>query len=239
MEGDELAAGIVRDHPRAFRVGLSESADLVCETRSDSPDGQQLTVQGHRGHLCLPGEHNTKNALLALAAAQSLDVPLPDAVAALGGFRSVGRRFERREAGGVTVIADYAHHPTEIRALLRAVKALGGRRILAAFQPHRFSRTRHLLDEFAQSFAGVDRLYLLPVYAASESVEQAVDTDALAPSSRQVCPTVTVSDFDELVTTVAREIHAGDIFLIVGAGDIIRVHGMICDVLNQDPASHA
>lgn len=227
VAGDPLAEQAVTGHPRVRRVSLLPGADLSLLERMEDPEGQTLHMAEGTGRLTLTGRHHATNALLALAAAEALGIPLADGLAALAGFRPVGRRFERTQVQGVTLIADYAHHPTEIRALMESVRALRPARILAAFQPHRFSRTRHLLAEFAIAFDGVASLHLLPVYAASESRGQGVESTALLEKSNSLRPTVLHEDMTSLANAAARELRTGDVFLIVGAGDIIKVVPMI------------
>ncbi len=237
-EDDALAAKLAEGHPRLRRVGRSPQADLSLLSAADDPRGQTLRLDGAGGRLTLPGLHNAWNALLALGAASELGVEPAQGLAALASFVSVGRRFDRREANGVTLIADYAHHPTEIRALLDAARALAPRRIRVAFQPHRYSRTRHLLDDFARCFDGVAELHLLPVYAASESPSQGVDSATLARACAAHLPTRLHRDAEALAEDVLPGFCDGDVFLIVGAGDIARLlpmlHGKL--LMDREPA---
>jgi len=222
-----LAARVAAGHPRVKRVGESADADLRLLSAEDDPRGQTLRIAGAAGRLPLPGRHNAWNALLALGAASELGLPPAAALASLASFVSVGRRFDRLDLGGVTLIGDYAHHPTEIRALLDSARALRPRRLLVAFQPHRYSRTRHLLEEFARSFAGVDALHLLPVYAASESPSQGLDSSALAQACARFLPTRLHEHAEALAAAVLPGFCDGDVFLIVGAGDIARLLPML------------
>ncbi len=235
---DALAMEIAADHPRVIRVG--NDAKLL-SAQSD-PGGQEMNVEIggnlHGVRLPLPGLHQAWNALLAMTAAHACGVSAFD----LSDFVSVGRRFERHQVSGVTVIHDYAHHPTEVRALMDSVRALGGRRVVAAFQPHRYSRTRHLLEGFADAFRGVDALHLLPVYAASEGRDRGVDSDALAVCCRKRNPALAVRYHParpELVEAVMKELGPEDIFMVVGAGDILMVVPMILAQLKEKEVSHA
>ncbi|MCC5847183.1 MAG: hypothetical protein JJU29_03740 [Verrucomicrobia bacterium] len=236
---DALAMEIAADHPRVIRVG--ENPKLL-SAQSD-PTGQEMEVevdgQISRLRLPLPGKHQAWNALLAITAAHcACGVSRFD----LSDFVSVGRRFERHEVAGVTVIHDYAHHPTEVRALMDSVRALGDRRVVAAFQPHRYSRTRHLLEGFADAFRGVASLHLLPVYAASEGRERGVDSDALAVCCRQRNPGLAVGfhrSRTELAGAVMKELGPEDIFMVVGAGDILMVVPMILEQLKEKEIAHA
>jgi UDP-N-acetylmuramate--alanine ligase len=131
--------------------------------------------------LHVPGLHNVLNATAAVAVGVGLDVPIPQIQEALENFRGVDRRFQiRGEAAGVTVIDDYGHHPTEIRATLAAAKQCGYRKIHVIFQPHRYTRTRDLMDEFATAFADTDSLIVLDIYPASEQPIEGITGEALA-----------------------------------------------------------
>ncbi len=120
-------------------------------------------------HLRVPGEHNVENATAAIAVGIGLDVPVERIREALAGFNGVDRRFQRiGSVNGVTVIDDYGHHPTEIRATLAAARQCGFRKIHVIFQPHRYTRTQLLLDEFATAFGDADSIIVVDIYAASE-----------------------------------------------------------------------
>src|SRR6202043_1804390 len=136
--------------------------------------------------LRIPGRHNVLNAMAAITVAMELEVK-PDVIReALATFNGVDRRFQMRgEACGVTVVDDYGHHPTEIRATLDAARLCGFRRIHVLFQPHRFTRTFHLMDEFARSFHQADSLFVMDIYAASEKPIEGVTAETLVERVRQ------------------------------------------------------
>lgn len=238
---DPVALGIAGDHPNPRILPVDPKT-----LRSESDPGGQNIRWRWQGidletRLPLPGRHNAVNAALALAAACEAGADPRAAWASLETFRSVGRRFERRVAGGVTVIHDYAHHPTEISALLDAVSALRPRRVVAAFQPHRYSRTRHLLDGFADALAGVDSLHLLPVYAASESPALGVDSDALAARARELRPGFPVrlhGDMTSLLSRVLAEVGPEDAFVVIGAGDIVGAASLFIEQISKNRVSH-
>jgi UDP-N-acetylmuramate--alanine ligase len=176
-----------------------------------------------RFRIAIPGVHNVLNATAAVAIALELDVS-PDRIrTALAAFSGVDRRFQMRgEANGVTVIDDYGHHPTEIRATLAAAKLCEYKRLLAIFQPHRYTRTRALMDEFARSFNQADTVYLLDIYGASEKPIEGVTTEALAEKlraygHRSVCHTGTV---EEAVEAVVKDAAPGDLVMTLGAGNV-------------------
>ena len=170
--------------------------------------------------LRVPGAHNASNAVGALAVADYLDVPFSVARDALTSFRGVARRFEvKGTAEGVVVVDDYAHHPTEIRATLGAARErFPDRRIWAVWQPHTYSRTRELLDEFARAFEDADRVIVLPIYAARERDTLGVSAaDAAAAMEHPQVEAV-----DSLGTAVERllaDVRSGDVVLTLGAGD--------------------
>lgn len=185
--------------------------------------------------LRVPGEHNVLNALAALAVTDEVGVPFPTARAVLGGFRGVGRRFEiKGEAEGVVVVDDYAHHPTEIRATLAAARQrFPGRPIWAVWQPHTYSRTKALLEGFAQAFDGADHVVVLPIYAARES-------DTLGISSADVVARMRhpdarpVGSREEAVTLLGTEVRPGSVVLTLGAGDGDKVGEWLLEVLRHE-----
>jgi UDP-N-acetylmuramate--alanine ligase len=185
--------------------------------------------------LRLPGAHNACNAVAALAVADALDVPLHVARSALTEFRGVERRFEvKGEAGGVIVVDDYAHHPTAIRAtLLAAQQRFPGRRLWAVWQPHTYSRTKALLEGFAQSFDAANSVIVLPIYAARE-------TDTLGVSSADVVAAMQHSDvrvagsLDEAFVWLGTEVRSGDVVLTLGAGDGGLVGKWLLELLEMD-----
>src|SRR5208283_4660626 len=135
------------------------------------------------GHFTLhvPGVHNVLNATAAIAVGTALDIPTDQIRTALDGFRGVDRRFQLKgKAAGVSVVDDYGHHPTEIRATLAAARQCGFRRVHVIFQPHRYTRTRDLMDEFSTAFTDADSICLLDIYPASEKPIEGITAQALA-----------------------------------------------------------
>jgi UDP-N-acetylmuramate--alanine ligase len=176
----------------------------------------------------LPGLHNVRNSLAAIAIAQELRIADSDIQRALEGFQGVDRRLQhigdvRTSAGLVSVVDDYGHHPTEIAATLDAVRqAYAGRRIVLAFQPHRYSRTRDLLDDFAAVLSTVDALLVSEVYAAGEAPIKGADGRAVcrAVRSRGSVEPVFVPRIDEIATALREVLRDGDVILMMGAGHI-------------------
>lgn len=175
--------------------------------------------------LGVPGVHNLINALAAVAVGQELGIPLEGVAKALLPFKGVGRRFEiLGEVSGVTVVDDYAHHPTEIKATLQAAKQISGKRIIAVFQPHRYTRTHFLFDEFGGAFNDADRVIINDIYSAGEKpipgVSAELIVDAVKRRGREV---VYLPSMEEIVELLVREVKADDLVLTLGAGNIWTV----------------
>jgi UDP-N-acetylmuramate--alanine ligase len=210
------------------------STCTVVRTRAEGP-AEELG----RLHLRVPGRHNVLNALAATAAAVEVGVPFTRIAAALEEFRGAERRFETRgEVAGVMVVDDYGHHPTEIAAVLAAARAGIDRRIIAVFQPHRYSRTSQLLDEFGAAFRGADLIVLTDIYAAGEPPIAGITVEALAEAVRRSVPVPVqiVSRLDDVPAAVAALARSGDLVLTLGAGSIGVVADRILDALRQKGA---
>ena len=183
--------------------------------------------------LNLPGRHNVQNALAAIAVATELGVSDAAIARALAEFRGVGRRFQRygeiriapngSAAGSFTLIDDYGHHPVEMSATLDAVRgAFPGRRIVLAFQPHRYTRTRDLFEDFVKALSGSDALLLAEVYPAGEPPIVAADGRSLARAIRVAGKTepVFVENITDMPAAIRKVVRAGDVVLTMGAGSI-------------------
>lgn len=192
--------------------------------------------------LSLPGEHNVLNALSAVVVAMELEISDEALLSALEGFKGVGRRFQRygelpaSNGGTFTVIDDYGHHPVEMAATLAAARgAFPGQRLVLAFQPHRYSRTRDCFEDFVKVIGGADSVMLTEVYAAGESPIVAADGRALARALRvagKVEP-VFVEDINELPAALAANALDGDVLLCMGAGSIGAVPGKLVEMLSN------
>ncbi len=184
--------------------------------------------------LNIPGVHNVSNALAAIGVGLELDVP-PDLIrAGVASFSGVERRFHiRGEKGGMVIVDDYGHHPTEIRATLAAARAAWSGRLAVIFQPHRYSRTHDLLDEFANAFEQADVLYVTPIYAAGEESIEGVSGEILAERIRATGhPAVHwVEKQDVLISRLVSELRSGDTVLTLGAGDIWKVGVELLELL--------
>ena len=185
------------------------------------PDGAELTLR-----LRVPGLHNLRNAATALAVTHALQADYAGALAALERFTGVARRFERvGEAGGVTVVDDYAHHPTEVRATLEAARqTFPRRRLVAVFQPHLFSRTALHGEALGQALAAADVVVVAPIYAAREQPMPGVTADLVARGAiRAGAATTALRERAALPDWVAGLARPGDVVFTLGAGDITRV----------------
>lgn len=248
--GQAQAVVYCADDPEAARIGaaakgisygFSPDADFRAESLDPGREGTRFTVNapGRRKAammLPLPGRHNVLNALAALAAGDRCGIALEAACGALASFTLPKRRFEPvAEARGIRVVADYAHHPSEIRALIDAVRQAGATRIWAVFQPHRYTRTLALGADFPPAFDGVAGVILLPVYAASEPpLAGGTAEDLLQHFARPGgAPAELVKNLAEAADLVAARWQAGDWVLVVGAGDVEEVGPMLKRLLSE------
>ena len=187
--------------------------------------------------LHVPGRHNVRNALAAVAVGQELEIAFEEVRAGLERFTGVRRRFERKaDTAGITVLDDYAHHPTEIEATLQAThQGFPDRRIVAVFQPHLYSRTQNFMDEFARSFFNADVLVVTNVYGARETPVEGVSGQRLAERAEQFGHRAVhhVADTADLPRWLVEETARGDVVLMLGAGDIWRSSEAFVELLNE------
>ena len=224
----EIHGLLPRVEKRVVTYGLEGPADLVAADLRLAGITSRFEVL-HRGEslgeftLQVPGAHNAANALAAAAVGLDLEIPFPVIQAALAAFRGVQRRFQvKGEIDGVLVVDDYGHHPAEIRATLQAARRGFARRLVVAFQPHRYTRTFHLHDEFLTAFDDAEVLVVTDIYPAGEPPIPGVHARTLAEgiaarTSREVRY---ASDREELVSLLLRLARPGDLVLTLGAGDI-------------------
>ncbi len=230
--------------------GFDEGAQ-VRATKVRAVDGQMhFTVQRRNGVtlpdldivLNLPGRHNVLNALSAIAVAVELNIDDAAVQAALAEFKGVGRRFQRYgdhalpQGGVVTVVDDYGHHPVEMAATLAAARgAFPGRRLVLAFQPHRYTRTRDCFEDFVRVMGQADVVLLAEVYAAGEAPLVAADGRALARAMRVAgkLEPVFVDDIQAMAATAVANARPGDVLLCMGAGSISAVPAKVVDLLQQ------
>ncbi len=218
-----LSTTVWRVGPGADGVALGpvQAVGAGSECRVRLPGGREVTLR-----LSVPGEHNVRNAAAALAAVAALDGEIDPALEALRRFPGVGRRFERLgERAGVAVVDDYAHHPTEIAATLAAARqAFPGRRLVAVFQPHLFSRTAVHAAGMGAALAAADQCWVTEVYAAREAPIPGVSGELVAEAARAGgAATEFEPSLDRLVERVARAVRSGDVVVTLGAGDVTTV----------------
>ena len=190
--------------------------------------------------LRVPGLHNVLNATAAIAVGIGLDIPADKIREGIENFRGVDRRFQLLgEAGGVAVIDDYGHHPTEIRATLAAARQCGYRKVHVIFQPHRYTRTRDLMDEFATAFSDADSVFVLDIYAASEQPIEGITGEALAQriAEKSNGPISYVGSFDEAAAAATAAAQPGDMILTLGAGSVSQLGPMVLEKLAKTLAA--
>ncbi len=239
LDNPQLAAILPRAHRRIFTYGVAAEADFRLEFLDTKPGSlscfRVLTKEGHLGpfELHVPGRHNVLNATAAVAIAHQLEVSPQKIAEGLRNFRGVDRRFQKRGvAHGITVVDDYGHHPTEIRATLAAARESTRGRVHVIFQPHRFSRTRDLLDEFGGAFTDADSVVVLPIYAASEEPLPGITAELLV--ERVKGPRVRFApDFSSAIAAVCGEARDGDLVLTLGAGSVSQLGPQILAALEQ------
>jgi UDP-N-acetylmuramate--alanine ligase len=188
--------------------------------------------------LAVPGEHNVRNALAALGVGLGLGATVPQMAPGIAAFRGVERRFQiLGEASGAMVVDDYAHHPTEVRATVQAARAAAPeRRLVIAFQPHLFSRTRDLAREFGEALAEADVVYLLDVYPSREKPIPGVTSDLIATVMREMGrPPLWQGSRVALAEALAGEVRAGDLIVTMGAGDVTRCGRELLAALGAPP----
>jgi UDP-N-acetylmuramate--alanine ligase len=228
-------AGVQSILPRLTRrtttYGFSAQADLVATDAETQHWGTRFHVRRRTErlgpvHLPLPGRHNVQNALATVAVALELEVPFQRVTEALESFAGVERRFETKGAvGSIRVVDDYGHHPTEIVATLSAARSIHSGRIVVVFQPHRYTRTRDLFDDFASAFHDADLLVLTEIYAAGEPKIQGVESAALAEAIRAHGHrgVELVRDLDRIPEILVPELRDGDLVITLGAGNVSTV----------------
>jgi UDP-N-acetylmuramate--alanine ligase len=215
---------VLADEPALGRFrGTVARAENITLT----PGGSRFSVEGVPVTLTIPGAHNARNAAVALAACRLAGADPPEAAAALADFGGAGRRFERlgRSPSGAEIVDDYAHHPTEVRATIAAARTLGPRRVVAAFQPHLFSRTLHQQREFGAALALADLVVVLDVYPARERAEDfpGVSGRLVAGAAADAAGGRLVAwlpGFDEAERFLHAQLREGDLLLTLGAGNV-------------------
>jgi len=245
-DNDDLRRILPTVQRRVLTYGTREGSDfritdVHCAPHENSAALSSfcLSYQGNdlgKFRLRVPGEHNVRNAAAAIAVGIGLDVPVEKIREALGNFNGVDRRFQQiGSANGVTVIDDYGHHPTEIRATLAAARHCGFSKVHVIFQPHRYTRTQLLLEEFATAFRDADSLLVLDIYPAGEPSISGITAELLArritAAGRQEA--LYVSSFAEAITLAASAAKPGDMILTLGAGSVSQLGPQLLEELDS------
>jgi UDP-N-acetylmuramate--alanine ligase len=231
---------------RTVTYGTKRGSDFLIkpEAKKDAPPSDSRPLNRFRvtyrksdlGEFTLhvPGLHNVLNATAAIAVGVGLDIGVEAIRTALDQFRGVDRRFQLRgRAAGVSVIDDYGHHPTEIKATLAAARECGFRKVHVIFQPHRYTRTRDLMEDFTTAFADADSLFVLDIYAASEKPIEGITGEILAQQIKQSGRNAEYApSFAEAVSAAASAAQDGDMILTLGAGSVSQLGPLILERLN-------
>ncbi len=239
LDEPNLRTILPRLNKRLLTYGMTDQADLVAGGITCGPFKNQFRLKfcgSELGTFTLnvPGQHNILNAMAAVLIGMELGVAPPLIAQGMAGYTGVDRRIQvRGRAGGVTVIDDYGHHPTEIRATLAAAAQCGFRRVLALFQPHRYTRTQLLMEEFARCFQHSDRLWVMDIYAASEPKIEGVTAELLVERVRQSGHRAVqyVGSASDAVTEIAAAAGEGDAVILLGAGNVNQLADPILEKL--------
>lgn len=234
---------IPRIKRRRVTYGMTAQADISAhDIRYNEDFGSTFTVwKGDEDlgeiKLPVPGKHNIYNALAATAVALELEIPFEKIKEAFANFKNANRRFQfKGEARGITVVDDYGHHPTEISATLSAAKnGSGGRRTVVVFQPHRYTRTKELMDEFALCFNNADVLYISDIYAASEPPIEGITAEVLTENIKKYGHKNVryIGVIEGAAEKVCNDLQAGDLVITLGAGTVTRLSDEILEKLKS------
>ena len=231
---------VIEGLPNVVTFGLSESCDYYAGDIDFNSEGMPGFNVNHGGkvlchiELSVPGEHNILNALASFACSHILGVETEDIVKTLECYSGTQRRFDvlGRTSNNIKIVDDYAHHPTEIKATLAAVRNMKHNNLWCLFQPHTYTRTMALLDDFALSFADTDKIVLAEIYAAREKNIYKISSKTLMNKIKENDPTKDVyffKDFEEIANFVYNNAEEGDLVITMGAGDIYKVGEMILE----------
>jgi UDP-N-acetylmuramate--alanine ligase len=249
LDDPHVQAVIPQVERRRVTYGLSAQADVSAHgIKYDRPFGSSFSVW--RGHdvlgvvnLRVPGLHNVYNSLAAIAVGLELDVPFSKIARALGEYSGADRRFQRKgEAAGILIFDDYGHHPTEIRATLSAARiGAPDRRIVVLFQPHRYTRTKDLMEEFARAFNNADVLLVTDIYAASENPIEGINAEVLTEriKSHGHKSAQYIGPLQGAARILQEQVRAGDLVITLGAGTVYRAGNRLLELLREQAALHA
>lgn len=249
-DANPFVRSVIEGLPNAVTFGFSPGSDYFATNISFDNDGMPSfdvncgESKLGRVALSVPGEHNILNALAAFACSHILGVDVDNIVKTLHEYKGIHRRFDilGRTNTDVRIIDDYAHHPTEIKATLSAVKNMKHNRLWCLFQPHTYTRTMALMDEFAEAFTDADMVMLAEIYAAREKNIYRISSQTLADKIREKDKGKEVKYFDmffDMAEYVYDNAKEGDLVLTMGAGDIYRVGEMILDIDKEQNTSDA
>jgi len=246
LDDPHVQAVIPKVERRRITYGMSAQADISAhEITYDQSFGSSFTVWRGidvlgRVNLRVPGKHNVYNSLGAIAVGLELDVPFEKIAEALGEFTGADRRFQfKGDEKGITVVDDYGHHPTEIKATLSAARiGAPNRRIVVLFQPHRYTRTNDLMDEFASAFNNADVLMVTDIYAASETPIEGVNAEILTGRIKSYGHKNAeyIGDLGGSAEKLADIVREGDLVITLGAGSVHRAGDQLLALLREDHA---
>lgn len=223
---------------RVVTYGVGEGNDYRYTNWIGEKIGSYCEVSRHKQwvgsmRLSVPGKHNALNALAAVAVAMELRLSFDDAVQALQAFTGAKRRFQLvGNKNDITVVDDYAHHPTEIRATIEAARHVNPSRLVVIFQPHRYTRTQLLGDKLGEALTGADKVVIMDIYSAGEAVIPGVSSDKIYEKASQDNAQVDyIEGFDQVVDHILREARPGDLIITMGAGDVWKLGPEIIEKL--------
>ena len=239
-DANPFVKSVIEGLPNAITFGLSESCDYYASDINFDSEGLPEFDVNHGGEvlcrikLSVPGEHNILNALASFTCAHILGVDVDDIVKTLGKYTGTQSRFDvlGRTSNGLKIVDDYAHHPTEIKATLAAVRNMKHNNLWCLFQPHTYTRTMALLDDFSTAFDEADKIVLAEIYAAREKNIYKISSRTLMNRIKEEDPSKEVyffKDFDEIANFVYNNAEEGDLVITMGAGDIYKVGEMILE----------
>lgn len=224
---------------RVVTYSLDGAADLSATILERDESGTRFTVAASEGilgeiHISTPGGHHVRNALAAVAVGLELEIPFDRIKRGLEQFEGVGRRFEIKGVhAGITIVDDYAHHPTEIAATIQAAKSNYDKRIIVLFQPHRFSRTQALAARFATCFEGASQLLITDIYPAGEQPVPGISSQLIISNIEEQSdvPVTYVPSFETMIDEAVKIVEPGDLIITMGAGNIYTVSDRLADRL--------
>lgn len=247
LDDENVQRILPRIERRVLAYGLNPQADLFISRVASGPEGSEFELR-LRGQdlgvfrILVPGAHNVLNAAAAVAVGLELGLDTDKIRQGLSSFTGVDRRFQLRgQAAGITVIDDYGHHPTEIRATLETARNCGYSRVLVLFQPHRYTRTALLMDDFARAFNQADAVFVLDIYAASEKPIEGVNAQALVKRLKSFghkCADYAAS-IEEGVRMISQAARSGDVIITLGAGNVYQAAEQILAALGETHAGAA